>query len=157
MMGVNILILRVTLLSLGWGNNFLLETDYDITNNTEVVKEDGEDYEEDYYYDYEFQKGPSPHACEEIGNLSTFVFFFLKIFYFNSEEIWTTKLNGKQVDIVALQCKNPGKECYVRERSNVKKCKIENLQTKCVQVYTTFRWPTGPFEVPSGCKCIEIN
>ena len=81
MMSVNILILRVTLLSLGWGNNFLLETDYNITNNTEV-------YEEDYYYDYEFQKGPTPHACEEIGNLSTFVFFFLKIFYFNSEEIW---------------------------------------------------------------------
>ena len=64
MMTVNIFVLCFTLLSQGWGNNFLLEMHPTTANNTDLLTEDGEDYEEDYESNIDPSLG-----CQEKGGI----------------------------------------------------------------------------------------
>jgi hypothetical protein len=66
-------------------------------------------------------------------------------------------VGGKMVIIDVILCRNPGRECFFKEDDFDSSCPIENIATKCKQVYTNFVINEEFQNLPSGCKCFEIE
>ena len=67
------------------------------------------------------------------------------------------EIGGKPVIIDVILCRNPGRECFYKDDDFDFSCKIENIDTKCNQVYTNFVINGEIQNLPSGCKCFEIE
>ena len=61
------------------------------------------------------------------------------------------------VAIDVILCRNPGRECFLKEDDFGDSCPIENISTQCKQVYTKFVIKGEVQNLPSGCKCFEIQ
>ena len=67
------------------------------------------------------------------------------------------EIGGKPVIIEVILCRNPGRECFYKDDDVDFSCKIENIDTKCNQVYTNFVINGEIQNLPSGCKCFETE